>query len=342
MKKINLLLAFTLILLGQSLFAQSVSRVGTTAAPFLKIGVGARLIGMGEAGVTEAEDIYAMYWNPAGLARMQGSQIALNHFEWIADIAFEYAGFAVSLPGVGAFGVNVTSWGAGEIERTTLFEQEGTGEMVSMGSICFGATFARNLTDRFSFGLNGKYIRETLWHSHATGFALDAGVLFNTQFYNMKIGASISNYGSKMQMRGQDMLVQHDIDPVNDGNNENVNAYLSTEAYNLPIFFRFGISMNILEDLFGVENQDLNLAVNVIHPNDNKQYVNVGGEYRFRELIALRGGYRQLFLDYAEGGMTAGFGLFQRLGSVGLGLDYAAMDYGRLDIVHKFSLALAF
>jgi len=342
MKTKLLLLTLFLILLQTFVSAQTVSRVGTTAAPFLKIGVGGRVIGMGEAGVTVADDISAMYWNPAGLSGVRSLQLFFNHFDWIADISFNYAGLAVHVPGAGSFGIQMTYWNAGEIERTTLFEQNGTGEKVSMGSVCFGGSFARELTDRFSFGFNAKYIRETLWHCHSSGFALDAGVLFTTQFYNLKLGASISNYGTKLKLEGQDLLVQHDIDLTKDGNNANVNAHLSTDSYNLPVFFRFGVSMNFFRDVLNLSSQDLIVAVNAIHPNDNKEYLNVGSEYMWHDLFALRLGYHQLFLKDAEGGLTTGFGLRPKLGNFQINLDYAALDYGRLDYVHKFSFTFLF
>jgi len=336
-----ILFCFCLIITTTS-SAQTVSRVGTTAAPFLKIGVGARVLGMGEAGATVAEDITAMYWNPAGLARITKSQILLNHFEWIADINFDYAGIAIYVPTVGSFGLNITHWGAPDIERTTLTYQEGTGEKVSMGSTAIGVSFAREFTDRFSIGFNGKYIRESLWHSHAQGYALDVGILFNTQFHNLKLGASISNFGTALQMQGRDLLVQHDIDPLSEGNNSNINAYLATDSYKLPIFFRFGLSMNVTRDLMGIDNHDFIVAIDAIHPNDNKEYVNMGAEYRLMNLLSLRAGYRELFLQDTEGGLTAGFGLHHGIGSFALSIDYAALDYGRLDYVHKFSFILSF
>ena len=49
---------------------------------FLKIGVGAKAIGMGESQVADADDLYAIYWNPAGLAQLQRPQLGLMHNEW--------------------------------------------------------------------------------------------------------------------------------------------------------------------------------------------------------------------------------------------------------------------
>ena len=64
-----------MILQGQT--ALWASGPGTTAADILKIGVGARAIGMGEAYVAQADDVSSLYWNPAGLALMQERQASL-------------------------------------------------------------------------------------------------------------------------------------------------------------------------------------------------------------------------------------------------------------------------
>lgn len=337
------LLSFILIFCGamlaeQTAQAQSVSRVGTSAATFLKIGVGARPLGMGEAFTTQAQDVSAIYWNPSGLAAVQNVQLLLNHYDYIADVYFDYGAVAFPMGNIGSFGFHFAYLGMPDIERTTIIEPEGTGEMVSASSFSAGLSYARMLTDRFSIGGTVKMIRENLWHTNATGFALDVGLTYTTHFKNLKVGMSISNFGTSMQLDGRDLLVQHDIDKTSDGNNSNINANLKTDSYSLPILFRVGISANVTRDVFNIENNDLIIAVDAIHPNDNFEYLNVGGEYTFRNLLALRAGYRQLFLKDAEGGFTFGFGLHLNLLNSDFYLDYAAVDYGRLDRLNKFSL----
>ena len=340
MKK--LLLFFVIMFLQSNLSAQSVSRVGTTAAHFLKIGVGARALAMGEAFVTQANDVSALSWNPGGLGFMKRNQFIINHYEYIADLSFDYAGIAIKLPLVGILGFQFTHLGAPDIERTTLSDQDGNGEMVSSSFYSFGLSYGRALTDRFSIGGTAKYIRETLWHSHASGMALDIGILYNTIFKNIKIGMSISNFGTGMRMSGRDLLIQHDIDPTVAGNNETINADLTTDEFPLPVLFRVGISSDLTKDFFGVEGHDLIVSIDAIHPNDNKEYLNIGTEYLYNNFIALRAGYRQLFLKESEAGLTFGFGLHFNVNYFELNLDYAAIDYGRFDYVNKFSLIFSF
>jgi hypothetical protein len=330
-----------LLLLAHPAFGQAVSGVGTTSAAFLKIGVGGRGLGMGEAQATQAQDVTAMFWNPAGLAQIQKLQILLNHYDYLVDMQFEYAGVAIPVGNIGTFGFFFSYLGMPDIERTTITMPDGTGEMVSAGSMSAGISYARALTDRFAIGGTAKMIRESLWHSHASGLAADIGVQYRTFFKNLKIGMSISNFGSEMQMDGRDMLVQHDIDVTSNGNNGNINAFLATDGFPLPILFRVGLSANVAQDFFGLKGHDLIVAADAIHPSDNKEYMNVGAEYCYRHLISLRAGYRQLFLQDREGGMTLGMGLRLHVLNTEVIFDYASVDYGILDKQNKFSLILS-
>ena len=62
---------------------------------FLNIGVGARAAGMGNTQAALANDVTAGYWNPAGIAHIQGSpQMGLQHSEMYGSIGkFDYLGF---------------------------------------------------------------------------------------------------------------------------------------------------------------------------------------------------------------------------------------------------------
>ena len=325
-----------------NVYAQSVSRVGTTAAPFLKIGVGARALAMGEAYVTQANDVTGLYWNPAGLGFMPRNQFIFNHYDYFAGLSYDFVGVAVNLPTIGTVGAQFTHLGAPDLERTTLLNQDGSGEMISSNFYAVGISYGRALTDRFGIGGTIKYIRETLWHSHASGVGFDIGVQYTTIFKNVKIGMSITNFGSGMKMEGRDLLIQHDIDPTAAGNNETINADLSTDEFPLPILFRVGLSMNITKDFLGLEDHDLIVACDANHPNDNNEYLNLGGEYVFHDFIALRAGYRNMLLEDSEGGFTFGFGMHVKISYFDFNLDYAAIDYGRFDYLNKFSFIFSF
>ena len=322
--------------------AQTISGVGTTAAPFLKIGVGARALAMGEAYVTQARDATALYWNPAGSASIGRPQLLLNHFDYIADLHFEFGAFVLPLRRIGTVGVSFAYLGMPDIERTTVLFPEGDGEKVSAYSFAAGVSFARALTDRFAIGGTVKYVKESIWHDQAAGFAFDIGLLYRAFFRNIRIGMAIANFGSDMRMAGRDMLVQHDISEAVAGNNRNINAHLDTDPFPLPILFRVGLSANLGRDFLNLQSVDWILSADAVHPSDNREFVNIGTEWVWQDRIALRAGYRQLFLQDREGGLTYGMGLKLAVARTVFRLDYASVDYGRLDRQNKFSLIFEF
>ncbi len=337
MKKIILLLA--VLSSVTLLFSQNVTKVGTTSAGFLNIDIGTRAIGMGGSYVSVADDAMSMYWNPAGIARLSGGEAFFTHSKWLADIGLSYAGFAMQMGRDGAIGVFANFMTMDQMERTTVMEPDGTGEMFDAGSYVFDLTYAHNLTDRFTIGGSFKYIHEKIYHSSASGIAFDIGTLFDTQFSGLRIGMSITNYGTKMQMSGRDMLIQTDIDPLIHGNNQNINANLSTDEFELPLMFRVGVSMDVLK---GAGNSNLIVSLDALHPNDDVEYVNVGAEYGFSKMFFLRGGYKTLFARDSEQGLCFGAGLHYGFGPTKIKVDYAYQDFGVLNDVQMFSVGLGF
>jgi len=328
------------ILLFSSLgITGEVTKVGTTAAGFLSIHVGAQAVSMGGAYVAVAEDATAMYWNPSGIARIENFQFLSHHTQWFADIGLNYFGVVIPLRDIGCFGLNVTSLTMDDMEKTTVNNPEGTGEHFSAGSYAVGLCYARNLTDRFSIGFNAKFLNESIYNCSASGVAFDIGTLFTTQFSGLKIGMSITNYGPKMRMAGQDLLTQVDIDPLVSGNNENLNADLRTDGFDLPLLFRIGVSIDVLKGLY---KSNLILALDALHPNNDVESVNVGAQYVFNELFFIRGGYNSLFAKDSESGLTLGCGVRYSLPSTSLFVDYAYQDFGILNHVQMLTVGIGF
>ncbi len=319
--------------------AQEVTKVGTTGGKFLSIPVGARAAGMGGAFVGLADDASAMYWNPAGIARLPQSEALFTHSEWIADMAFNYGGVVVPLAGVGTVGINLTSLSMGDMERTTEEQPEGTGEFFSAGSFAVGVSFARNLTEWFSIGGSVKYVNEHIWNTSATDIAVDVGTLFTTPFAGLKFGAGISNFGQKLQMRGDDLLVLKDISP-NHGNNPNVTANLTTDNFDLPLLLRIGLAYEPLVS----EDQHVTFVIDAVHPNDNSESVSMGTELSgIRNIVAVRAGYMALGQKDAEEQYTFGGGIKYNLdNNLVIRFDYAFQKFGILDNVHKFALGILF
>ena len=205
MRKFILFLLALLLISYSQIIAQGVTKKGTTAAAFLGIDVGPRAVAMGSSFVSVANDVTAMYWNPAGISQIDNFNATFSNTKWIADLSFNFAGLVFPLEGIGNFGLNATFLTMDQMERTTIENPDGTGEMFDAGSYAFGLSFARNLTDQFAIGFNVKYINERLYHVSADGFAVDVGAMFDTGLEGLTLGMSISNYGTKMQLDGRDL-----------------------------------------------------------------------------------------------------------------------------------------
>ncbi len=177
------------------------SKIGSTAAPFLNIAVSPRAISMGGAFVATANDVSGLYWNPAGVAQVESNEAMFSYSKWFADITYNWAGAMLNLEGAGTVGLSVTYLDYGDIEITTLSEQDGTGQFYSAYDMALGLTYAYNLTDRFSLGGTVKYIQQKIWNSSASAFAVDLGVLFNSDINGLRIGATITNFGSCYAIR---------------------------------------------------------------------------------------------------------------------------------------------
>ena len=319
---------------------ETITKTGTAVAQFLKIGVDARGAAMGGAFAAMEGDLSAVHWNPAGLGHHRGLEAIFAHSEWLADMNFNFAAVAFNLGELGVAGLSVTSLSTPEDLVRTVEQPEGTGEKFSANDLALGLTFARRLTDRFSIGGTLKFVRQGIWHMSATAVALDVGALFTTPFDNVRLGASIVNFGSDMRLDGRDIHFSQDPDPANQGNVEYVNALYETDKFPLPLAFRVGVATELVQN----ENFRFTAGIDALHPNDNAESVNVGGELAFNELLFLRGGYGTLFRKDSEEGAALGGGLHYRLwgGSTKLKIDYAYSSFGLLENTQRFSLAVEF
>lgn len=318
---------------------RKITKVGTTSAQFLKLGVGARAIAMGGSYAADASDLSALYWNPAGLSQLRGASVQLAYTEYLVDVTYNYAAFGVNLGASGTLAASIILLDSGDMKVRTTEQPDGTGELFDVQDMALQLSYGRALTDRFSIGSTVKYIRESVWHSAASAFAVDFGVLFTTPYQPLKLGASISNFGPKMQMSGRDIIFSTDPDPENSGGVEVVNSEFLTDKFDLPLLFRIGLSW----DAFDTNNHRFRIVTDASHPNDNSEYVNLGAEYTFRNLISFRGGYRNLLEEDGEKGLTLGAGLNFRIDrSLRARFDYAYADFGRLETTHWFTVDLQF
>ena len=352
-KNIKLITFFIgiVFVLFSSAQAQEPYRAGTTSANFLEIGYGSAGVAMGDAFVSVVRDVSSIYWNPAGLGYMEKSEFQAMHQPWLADIGTAFVGLGYVAPRFGTIGVGFVYTGYGEEEVTSMLMQEGTGEKFDGLDYAVSLSYGRKLAQWFSFGASGKYISSRIWHESASAVALDLGAIINTSFLSwtgdeaggMSIGMSISNYGTRMQYNGIDLKRPLDEAPREAGNFEFVPARYETQSWELPLIFRIGISAHpILTSMHRVT-----VSADALHPNNNSEYLNFGGEYALTVpgigVFALRGGYKGLHMIDSEYGLTFGFGiLLNFLHNNALKVDYAYREIGLLGHMNAYTLSLTF
>jgi long-subunit fatty acid transport protein len=321
-----------------------VTKVGTTVGNFLLIETGARAVGMGGAYVAVAEDPATLYWNPSGIARIEGFSAAFNHTRWLVDIDYNFIGAVVPFANYGSLGLHAAFLSMDDMQITNENFPDGVENgYFSAGSYVFGLSYGLNITQRFSLGFSAKFIGEHISHSTASAFAFDIGSLYTTELDDLKIGMSISNYGTKMQMSGNDMLRQLDDHPQ-EGNNPNINANLATEEFDLPLIFRFGLSWDAFKRY---ANSNLLLSVDALVPNNNHKSLSGGLEYVYNSMFSLRAGYNTWYGDNANNendlsGLSAGLGIKYNINLALVSIDYAYRDYGLLKDIHMFSVGFTF
>ncbi len=313
------------------------TKVGTTAANFLTIPIGARATGMGGAFVAIANDATSAYWNPAGLTRLDGNQINATHTPWLVNTDLNWLSLVMKF-GENALSVSINQLDYGSEEITTPNAPMGTGQKWEAMDLSFGISYARELTDRFSFGTTFKIIQQQIWHETANAIAMDVGLMYKTEFRGLTIGMNISNFGSEIQMAGKDLLQPVDIDPGNSGNNDNIVANMDTDSWPLPLAFTVGLGV----DVFKNENWRVIMASDATHPNNQKLHMNLGTEFSWREMLALRAGYNSMFKEEAQEGFTFGFGLNYPFGDLIVSLDYSYMEFGVFNPISRYSLNLQF
>jgi hypothetical protein len=279
------------------------SAVGENGFAFLKLGVGARAMGMGGAYVAEVNDPTAVYWNPAGLAALQTTQITFMHNEWIQDFRQDFA--CVATPAFrnrgGGLALGLSTFYSSEFEKRTdtglLIGHFGFNDILATGSAAF--PLARGLTG----GLSAKYVREMIDQESASSIAGDLGVRYQLPRTAVTLAGALQNVGTK--------------------------ATFITESFKLPTTVRMGAAYAL-----GIPawNGQTHLSAEYRHASGDGSRVQVGGEFVYRQVAALRAGLK---LGYDEEKLSFGLGLNRDRFS----FDYAIVPLSSdLGTTHFFSL----
>jgi hypothetical protein len=329
-----------LVTVPQASHAQVISKKGTSSANFLLIPVGTRAAGLGGAITATAGDATAMYWNPGALASVTTTGLTVEHSQWIADLQHTFVGFTMPAAG-GTLGLSVIALTMDDMEETTFEQQMGTGRMFGAASYAAGVSFARYLLPDFSIGGTVKYVHERIMNTSSNSFAVDIGTSYVTPFDGIRFGVRIANFGSKMNLDGDDLITTVDIDPTAEGNNNRINAKLATRSYSLPLMLQVGLAWDAVE----TEMIRATVMADALSPSDNNQSINVGVELSFyRDLFSVQAGLPELLLgDDRMWLFGAGGALNYTLGSgQAIRLGYAAQNHKYLGLTSRLSLSVNF
>ncbi len=333
--------ALLALLIGPLAHAQQVEerdKLAQAGMKFLSVSADPRAAGLGGAATALQAGPGALFYNPAGLSRVEGGVGAfLGQTTWIADIDYNHGAVSLAPAGgrFGVLGVSVMAVDYGELQET-VFDAGSEAGYRDLGTFsptayAFGLGYARTVTDRFSVGgqvkvvgqnfgsvataftpgegdAEGSFTREDVSESV---FAYDFGVLYDTPVPGLAFAVSARNFSQQA-------------------------AFGDGESFQLPLTLQIGASLDT-QGLTGLDPDvhRLVLAVDAEDPYDYAGQIEVGGEYTFANTLSLRAG--GVFPSDVQG-VSFGAGLKQRLGGVGFGADYSYSSFEVFDAVHRVAV----
>ena len=307
---------------------EDLKKVAQTGLQFLKVDMLASAAAMGGAFTMAGKGANAMFYNPAGMSTTEsGFDLVTSNTSWIADINYIAAGIARSFGNLGTVGVSFVTSDYGDIQGTRLDASSADGyvetDIGNVNSQAIGISYARILTDKFRVGGQVKFTSQALGanlmpegetkNNEVSGLAYDFGTIFYPGFKSLAFGMSIRNFSP--QYKYED------------------------EAFELPLTFNIGTSVNLFDFVNGPSNSALLIAVDAVHPRDYSERVHVGAEYLFADLLAVRAGYKT---NYDEEALSMGFGVKYAVGGIGLRIDYSYSQLGSFDGVSRITIGGSF
>lgn len=295
-------------------------RAGISTAQFLKIGVGGRAAAMGESFVAISDDASALYWNPAGLAQFKTNQVIFSHNVWLVDINHDFLGAVYHLDSDNTFGISLTSLSMEKMPVTTEFSPFGNGEYFGFSDIALSVSYARKMTEQFSFGGTVKYIEETLDKLKMRGVMIDIGTYYRTGLGSTRFAVAVSNFGAELAPDGKIVLIGK-------------RTKSEWQSFAPPTMFRIGFAFEPYQD----EQHSVTTSIQLNHPNDNSENVSLGVEYSWRRMLFLRGGYK---INVEEQNYSFGAGINVPISIAQFTFDYAFANFEQLGSAHRFSIIL--
>jgi hypothetical protein len=277
---------------------------GDAGALFLRIGMGARASAMGDGFIGVAEDASTVYWNPAAMAAVLGTNLQFTHDEYMLSARVEQLAITHETR-YGTLGLSFTGMYMDDLER-----REDVPTAIPLGTFtvydaAFAVGFARYILPNTAIGATAKPVYQKIDTWSASGWAFDIGIYHVARIEGVKFAAVVGNVGAPMKF--------------------------IEEEYALPRYIKVGGSYE-RESAMLRGRFLFTLDGSWVNDGDPKQHL--GAEYTYRRTIAVRAGYKAGYDSY---GGTFGLGIRYRQ----FDLDYAFMLVKNdLGDSHRFSLGL--
>jgi len=321
-RKIIIICAILVLALATVSMAGSNRRLGTAGAQELRIPIGSRGTAMGGAIGADATGTEAIFYNPAGVALVDGTEAMFSHLNYFADMDLNYFAITKSIEDFGSIGISAKVLSVGDIIVTTeeASGPEGTGETYSPTLAVIGLTYSRILTDRVTFGITGNYINESIHNASASGLAIDFGVIYDTKWNGLRLGFTVKSIGPEMHFDGEGF----NESVAAPGQNPTVSPpkTLRTQSakFELPSWIEFSGAW----DAYNRELHRGTIYGTFQSNNFSKDLYRGGFEYSYNERYFLRGGYTldSDQTDYLYG-FTFGAGLILNFGDTDVTFEYS-------------------
>jgi hypothetical protein len=323
MKKLNIFNLIPILMLTalcSFVVAQDDDDLGTdklaqTGMKFLSFSPDARAAALGGAITSKTGGASSLFYNPAGMARVEGLNMVFGQTQWIADISYNAFSVATEVKS-GVLGVSMMSVDYGELQgtvRSSGADGYSDTEIFKPSALVLGLGYALAPTDRFSVGMHVKIASEDLGNAHITwGDTVSAATV-----EDLKINTTAFDFGLMYQMDWKNLAI------AMSARNFSESLKYAEEQFEIPLTFRMGVSADMAK----------NLSISVVNerPRDYFTTYRVGAEYSLMDMLHIRAGY---VTPSDEAGINLGVGL--TLG--GLGVDVSYTDFGVFDSVMRFGV----
>lgn len=349
------------------------AQLGQAGVVFLMIEPDSRAAGMGNAGVALADNASANFWNPAGLAYQQGTEVALTHSNWLpefdAGLFYEYLVAKHHVPGWGTFGANVTYLFLGEHEQRDETNTK-LGEFKAY-DLAVGTTYGTKLSENLALGVGLRLIYSNLAGGTTVGGqetnpGISAGVdvagLYRTSPFELggvpttfSAGFNLANMGPKIQYSDSEQA-----DPIPTNLRFGYAFTFDLDEYNKITVVNDFTKMLVNRDSTGADPfykaifsswSSIQVQSNAASDEDaefksisplQQLTIGTGLEYWYDNLFALRSGFFYENPDFGDRQfLTFGAGLRYNIIGVDFSYIYALEENHPLSDTMRFSLLVS-